>query len=195
MLVRYAVQCSNAPKATYCPAGSMANTACRGGYYCPSNIEEVLCSAGTYCPTGSFQEAVCKSTSFCPAGSSEDVCPAGMFISVEGLCTTCELGTYTNASDMTSCITCISSDRAAFCEECSATAAYSPSATGATTCLQCPQYALASTDGLGCVCSPGMYLQTDPVMACVPCGGDALATSWGQTSCSQCGFGVSISST
>ena len=153
VLIRYPVQCSQA-QATYCPAGSVANIPCSAGYYCSSNQNKILCSAGKYCPAGSSAQLTCKNTSYCPAGSWQDVCPAGMFIAANGTCTTCAAGTYTNSSGMTACLQCLSTTRSSFCSTCSSTAAYAPMP-GATACLQCPLYALASLNGSTCLCAPG----------------------------------------
>ena len=152
-------------------AGASTCAPCAAGYYCVGGTQNA-CAVGTYSYAGASTCAKCSDGLYFNASLSTCTqCTAGSFC-VNGIQTQCALGVP-----------------APFCAACSVSNTYAPAA-GASACLKCPTYALASLDGKGCLCAPGTYWQQSPP-ACVPCARDSVAPGWGTVrNCTKCYFGI-----
>lgn len=71
--------CSLCSTGFFCPPGSVMQTPCLMGYYCPSSIYQYLCQLGTFCPQGSASQSSCPSGTFCPNTSISLACPSGTY--------------------------------------------------------------------------------------------------------------------
>lgn len=121
-------------------------------------------SACMACPAGLVAD-MASSDCRCPASSPDCLCPAG-WASVGGNgappCRKCgfETGTYADQR----------------------------AAPGSSTCLRCPDGAVA-TDGTGCSCAPGSFSANGGPFAeggCTPCPQGTIMSFAGATACSAC---------
>ena len=183
---------------TSCSAGTYANqtglsicAACWLGTH--SNVDGMTtctsCAAGTYSnQTGLAVCPACWLGTYSYAGATTCTkCSDGLYINASlSTCTQCTAGSFCVNGIQTQCALGVS---APFCAACSVSNTYSPAA-GASACLQCPTYALASLDGKGCLCAPGTFWQQSPP-ACVPCASKSIAPGWGTVgNCTTCYFGI-----
>jgi hypothetical protein len=76
--------CANAslpPKACdpkfVCPAGSVGQSNCPSGFFCPTPDLNLTCAQGSFCPSGSTAPTPCAQGSYCPNATLQIQCPAG----------------------------------------------------------------------------------------------------------------------
>ena len=167
------------------PPNGQACGACPAGTYAPSPGASacVPCAAGNYsAPAATVCVQCATHLLFCATQ-----CAAGTFWAVNATaCGACPVGTY-SPSAATACTRCATGAAAFFCPACNTGTAYAP-AVGATACLQCPPYSLASLDGTRCLCAPGTVMQASQ---CVPCADQSVSPAWGGIgNCSYCPWGI-----
>jgi hypothetical protein len=132
---------------------------------------------------------------------TDTVCPRGTYLELREsrICSPCVPGTYSNATDMTSCLQCgtgkFSGNKASNCTECEA-GTFS-AVNGSATCIGCEAGKFSDAVGASlastCVdCRAGKYSAADASTVCINCTAgkfsDAVGASVAST-CADCGAG------
>ena len=138
--------CNTAGK--YCLEGSVAETSCEKGYFCPGNqAGRQICPAGTYSNAGASGCTACPKGSICPEEYYElnpISCPPGYFmssLSSSGPCTPCTEGKKCATSGLETPVDCPDGEW---------------SISGSASCNQCPP-GYACKSGVKTVCTSGYY--------------------------------------
>ena len=129
------------------------------------------------CPAGSFH-----------AGNNCNYCTPGKFSTIPGStsCTSCESGTYSQATGANSATTCTPCPVGKFSES-----------SGSADCTQCPAGTNSTSTGASsaddCLdCGIGKFGTSD-ASACIDCVAGRFATNPKSSSCQQCGAGTASS--
>ena len=179
------------PRGFYCPTGSSRPLSCDSGTFgAASGLENetdcTQCTAGMFCgernltnPSGS-----CAPGFYCPTGSSlsgQVVCPAGSFCPTGSFTPIpCPAGTYSNTTQLSSSVECVSCD-AGFA--CNSTGLLKPS----SLCFPgyyCPEGTNTSTPQLF-VCPTALHCP-EGSPAPQPCPSGSFTNNTGRASCLPC---------
>ena len=171
-----------------CPEGAAIQIECRPGHYCPGTTgEPPICWPGFVCPGATEYPIECNFPDYCPEGSNMTLqCDlgwqaqnhAGIRYDKDQSCRICPAGTYGNATDRSTCLSCPAGY-------------YCPEGTGHGDTYQCEKgYYCPVGSPEPTPCPAGYYgtkIIATNINDCAPCPAGTFQNKPGKIRCKQCG--------
>ena len=184
-----------------CPLGRFGNTSglsacfdCVAGTYGTGATTCIACPLGKF--SSSSSSTACTACAVCGAqytyaatcleGATADTtlcitrCDAGKYPNLPtatATCLSCAMGTYTNASGLSTCFACVAGT-------------YGNSGTGATACIACPVGQFANIRSSACLTCPlGRFGNASGLSICLACVVGTYLNQINNTACTACAVG------